>query len=199
MKQCSKCQISQPFSNFSKDPRNKDGHQSQCQPCRKAAKKIVNDARAGIVTTHQKVCNKCKTDKPADQFFKDKGIADGLSTVCKTCKTETTMAWRSANREKYNENQRKQHAKNYTRNRLYRYDLTPDEYNGMLLAQDNKCAICNCPPQGTRPLVIDHSHSTGKVRGLLCYGCNRALHVLETVDLLEKAEAYLKKYQGDKN
>lgn len=195
MKKCSKCNTDRSFEEFSKDTRNKDGYQSQCQICRKAAKKLFNEARSGIVTTASKTCNKCNKHKLAGEFFKDKGISDGLSTICKTCKTETTMAWRAANREQYNANQRKQHAKNYTRNRLYRYDLTPDEYNGMLTAQDNKCAICNCPPQGTRPLVIDHNHDTGAVRGLLCYGCNRALHVLENAELLAKSQNYLKKHE----
>lgn len=195
MKKCSKCKVERAFTDFSPDKKNKDGYQSQCQICRKASKKAFNEARAGIVTVDNKTCNKCNNNKTASEFFKDKGIADGLSTICKSCKTETTMAWRAANREQYNANQRKQHAKNYTRNRLYRYDLTPEEYSSMMVAQDNKCAICNCPPQGTRPLVIDHHHDSGKVRGLLCYGCNRALHVLEEAELLAKAQDYLSKYK----
>lgn len=195
MKTCSKCNTTREYALFSKDIRNKDGYQSQCQVCRKEAKKKVNDARAGIVTVTNKVCNKCGKHKQSQDFFKDKGISDGLGTICKVCKTEATMAWRFANREKYNENQRKQHKKNYVRNRLYRYDLTPEEYAALLLSQNNKCAICEKPPKGKRPLVVDHRHSDKKVRGLLCYGCNRALHILESIELLAKAQAYLKKYE----
>ena len=195
MKTCSKCHNTLELKFFSKDARNKDGFQNQCQVCRKAQKTAVNKARTGIVSVTSKTCNKCEQTKNAESFFKDRGISDGLSTVCKVCKTETTMAWREQHRDRYNENQRKQHAKNYLRNRLYRYDLTPEEYNNMLVAQDNKCAMCKTPPQGKRPLVIDHNHKTKAVRGLLCYGCNRALHVLETEELLKKAMDYLNKHK----
>lgn len=74
-----------------------------------------------------------------------------------------------------------------------RYDLTPEEHAKMMHDQKGVCAICEKLPNGKRPLVVDHNHTTGKVRGLLCYGCNRALHILEAADLLQKALAYLKK------
>lgn len=42
-------------------------------------------------------------------------------------------------------------------------------------------------------LVVDHCHVTGKVRGLLCHNCNRALGLLkDSVDNLSKAIDYLK-------
>lgn len=198
MKTCNKCNTPKELSEFKVDPRNKSGLQGICRDCNMTAGRELRARRALAGATKivsEKTCNKCNKCKPSSEFFRDTGTADLLATICKVCKTESSMAWRAANREQYNENQRKQHAKNYTRNRLYRYDLTPGEYNGMLLVQDNKCAICNCPPQGTRPLVIDHNHDTEAVRGLLCYGCNRALHVLENVELLAKAQGYLKKHQ----
>jgi hypothetical protein len=44
----------------------------------------------------------------------------------------------------------------------------------MLARQGGACAICKQPPT-RRPLFVDHCHTTGKVRGLLCHGCNAAL------------------------
>lgn len=49
------------------------------------------------------------------------------------------------------------------------------DYELMLRDQNGCCAICKTkPPKGKR-LDIDHDHSTGEVRGLLCGLCNRGL------------------------
>jgi len=54
-------------------------------------------------------------------------------------------------------------------------DLTPAQHAEMLNNQHGVCAICGKIQKGKRPLVVDHDHETGKVRGLLCYGCNRIM------------------------
>jgi hypothetical protein len=41
----------------------------------------------------------------------------------------------------------------------------------MALQQGNACALCG---QG-KPEHVDHDHVSGRVRGILCFGCNRAL------------------------
>lgn len=52
------------------------------------------------------------------------------------------------------------------------YDLTIEQYDAMVLAQNGMCAICQGPPPGKFPLVVDHDHDTGRIRGLLCNTCN---------------------------
>lgn len=142
-----------------------------------------------------KTCNKCAEIKSLTEFFKDKNNkTDGHYSICKACKQKATLAHRAKHKDVYNAQMRAYRKKNYLKERLYRYKLTPEQYHKMLSDQNHVCAICQCPPKGKRPLVIDHRHSDGKVRGLLCYGCNRALHVLESIDLLTKAQEYLKKY-----
>jgi len=72
-----------------------------------------------------------------------------------------------------------------------RYDLTPEEYANLLISQDNKCAICSKDFDQTP--CVDHDHKTGKVRGLLCLGCNVALGAWENnIELFYKAMQYLK-------
>lgn len=56
-----------------------------------------------------------------------------------------------------------------------RYKITLDNFNTKLLAQGNVCASC----KQARKLCVDHDHTTGKVRGLLCDACNKALGLLE--------------------
>lgn len=76
------------------------------------------------------------------------------------------------------------------------YGITLAEYNAMLEKQDYKCAICgNEDEVEGRRLAIDHCHTKGNVRGLLCGKCNRGLGLFyDNLDLLEKAKDYLIKY-----
>jgi len=83
--------------------------------------------------------------------------------------------------------------------RLYRlkkkYNVTEEEYENMLIAQENKCAICLDEfTSNSRHIQVDHCHNTKEVRGILCGTCNRGLgQFKDNPDLLKKAAAYLEK------
>lgn len=149
-----------------------------------------NANKGKTVQLFDKTCNKCGCTKKSTEFYRDAGIADGHSTICKECKTEVSLKWRENNRAQYNATQRAYNAANYQTARIVRYGLTIEEYRALLNSQSNMCAICDKKPPGKRPLVIDHCHDTGKVRGLLCYGCNRIMHVVDNPELLAKALLY---------
>jgi hypothetical protein len=71
-----------------------------------------------------------------------------------------------------------------------RYGITPEDYDQMLKEQNGVCAICKVRKK--EKLHIDHDHKTGRVRGLLCGACNRALGLLkDNTDFLNKAIEYL--------
>lgn len=193
-KPCNKCYIIKALDQFQKDPRNKDGLQGICTECRKIKKQEIHAQRLSglnITPVDHKVCNKCGADKPISEYFADAGISDGHATICKQCKTEKSLEWRETNRERYNLGMREYRKKHSTKMRLQRYDLTEEQYTKMLEQQDHKCKICQCHPKGKRPLAVDHHHDTGTVRGLLCYGCNRAIAILDKPELLKKAMIYL--------
>lgn len=70
------------------------------------------------------------------------------------------------------ENQRYQKVRNLRR----RYKMTLDEYDSLIEKQKGVCAICGYrPTEKHRALSVDHCHSSGKVRGLLCAYCNRKI------------------------
>lgn len=77
-----------------------------------------------------------------------------------------------------------------------KYGMTLEEYDAMYQRQEGLCAICENPPKGgnssTKNLNIDHCHTTGKVRGLLCNNCNAALGLLKDDPILvERGLTYL--------
>jgi recombination endonuclease VII len=73
---------------------------------------------------------------------------------------------------------------------LKKYDLSPEQYEFMLRMQNGVCAICEKPPKAMR-LAVDHDHGDGRVRGLLCFLCNKFLVGKHTVITARKVLAYL--------
>lgn len=82
------------------------------------------------------------------------------------------------------------------KNRKGKFKISPEEFAVMLKQVGNKCEIC-CEEESCKPVLsVDHSHVTGKVRGLLCHRCNSALGWFrDDPELLEQAAAYLRRSQ----
>lgn len=79
-----------------------------------------------------------------------------------------------------------------------RYGLTLAEYHALLKKQRGVCRICRTPERElhhktkrVRALAVDHDHRTGRIRGLLCGKCNRAIGNLHSITLLKRAVTYL--------
>jgi hypothetical protein len=77
-----------------------------------------------------------------------------------------------------------------TPKRAKQLGISDDAYKRLFAAQDGGCAICGNPPK-TRRLSVDHNHRTNRVRGLLCFRCNRALPTYATSDWLRAAYEYV--------
>lgn len=72
-----------------------------------------------------------------------------------------------------------------------KYDISWDQYQEMFETQNGVCAICSIDKED-ETLHVDHCHTTGKVRGLLCGCCNRALGLFkDSPEILSKAEEYV--------
>ena len=77
---------------------------------------------------------------------------------------------------------------------LKHYKISLDEYEKLFTKQMGCCAICGTHQSVLlKRLAVDHNHSDGKVRGLLCHGCNTSLFIVEDKQRLENAIAYLEK------
>jgi Autographiviridae endonuclease VII len=153
------------------------------------------------VLSRHKTCSKCEEVKPLHKFSRHAQSSDGRRPDCKECQARRNAVWylkdqpqRQAARASYYERNRehvlarqKQYAaanpdkiaKNARRNRLKAYGLSLEEYDQLFLEQGGVCLICKRPETITRNLPVDHDHTTGKVRGLLCTPCNSVLGLVD--------------------
>ena len=145
-----------------------------------------------------KNCNICDLSKPIDLFYLAKTGKFGRRNSCKQCesiKEKNKRANRSSDKKK------KDQQRDSVRKRFSKYGLSPQDFEKLLVSQNYKCAIC-CHPipdlqkkKGASTndwAAVDHDHSTGRIRGLLCFWCNKGLgHFKDDCDLLLKALEYL--------
>lgn len=104
--------------------------------------------------------------------------------------------WKQANRERlaeYKRQYRQSHPEQNARvARKCLYGLTEGRYLRLLEEQEDGCAICGRIPGPGEALHVDHCHSTGEVRGLLCLNCNHAIGKMgDSPDRLREAADYL--------
>lgn len=77
-----------------------------------------------------------------------------------------------------------------------RYGISIEQYSSLIENQNHCCAICKLHVE---KLVVDHCHTNGNVRALLCRACNVAIGFLkEDLQIMQNAIEYVKKYKGIK-
>ena len=74
-----------------------------------------------------------------------------------------------------------------------KYNMTVEKYDSMLKEQNNCCKICSThESEFNKRLAVDHCHTTGKIRGLLCMACNILLgKAKDNINILNNAIDYL--------
>lgn len=114
---------------------------------------------------------------------------------------ERRSAWNRDNKERIRAYTNEPANKDRARNRHYlaNYGISLAEYERILMDQGGTCACCGKPPPASgrrKRLAVDHCHTTGKVRGLLCDGCNTGIGSLgDTIPGLNRAIKYLENTQ----
>lgn len=133
-----------------------------------------------------RTCSKCGAVGD-EKFNRNPDAPDGLTSRCKACIKQYSAGWYLRNKESHLAKQRVWIQKNPERRRVherkYNYGITESEFVALVAAQNGVCAICKEVPQPSQrvkdPWHVDHDHTTGRVRGLLCHFCNRALGCLK--------------------
>lgn len=158
-------------------------------------------------TVVRKHCIVCLVEKALTAFEPDRN-------TCRSCRNDRRNANRNltiehANQKSWRKNNpliiRANKRRHYYRhkekllklsrnNSLKRlYNITQEEYERLLQSQGGVCKICKTHPSKLKlKLCVDHCHGTGRVRGLLCHNCNRAIGLLrDDLDTVLSATLYL--------
>ena len=127
-----------------------------------------------------KKCTGCGVLKNPEDFSKHSGFKDGRNSRCKECKRiKANLMYANGEIKK----------RPYTyRSQLWKYRLSIEEYNKLFDLHNGACHICKLE----KKLNVDHDHTTGKVRGLLCVSCNTGIGKLgDNYDSIHRVLKYL--------
>jgi recombination endonuclease VII len=159
MKRCPECEETLPHSAYGRNKTQPDGLSFYCLACNRARNNRwyrEHRRRQGkVVRDHSWVpdgfrwCPACQRAVPHEEYTRNVRTPSGFGSQCKPCKSASDSA-----------------AYFYRR-----YKLTRDAVDAMRTAQDDRCAICGDPA----PQHLDHDHSIGAIRQLLCQRCNHGL------------------------
>jgi nitrate/TMAO reductase-like tetraheme cytochrome c subunit len=131
-----------------------------------------------------KICRSCNQERDLSLFSKDKNKKDGLRSNCKICCSKSHKNYRKNNKDKLLK---------------HKYNISLNFYDNLFIQQNNRCAICSNAFSNEKhnyKAHIDHDHTTGKVRGLLCNDCNSGIGFLkENITILSNAIKYIEKHQ----
>lgn len=130
------------------------------------------------------VCKCCGVEKELSYFSKDNNRPNHRTT-CKQCRTNSRDKEKSRERHRLYARERRKNFPDKVRQEYERcvYGKSKEDFTY------SECWIC----KSTEKLCVDHDHTTGKARGLLCHYCNIGLGVFkDNIKSLEKAAKYLK-------
>lgn len=141
-----------------------------------------------------KKCLDCNGLYSICNFTKDVSKKDGKNIYCKNC-CRRKLRQRNMS-EEYKKKRNKSRYKYKDAERGYmlktRYGITLEEFNQIFESQGKTCPICKRDKSCGKNFVVDHSHKTGKNRGILCNRCNVGLGSFkDSIELLQEAINYL--------
>lgn len=142
--------------------------------------------------------------QPIHNFTNSKRHKDGLKPWCRSCVSKNQakryQRIKSTDKEKYKKiiEQSLAYYHRVKPDLKRKYGITIEEFKHKLDSQNNCCTICkvNFNTLNKRPSV-DHNHSTGKVRDLLCNNCNTIIGLCnESIEILKNTIEYLVKHSS---
>ncbi len=152
-----------------------------------------------------KRCAKCGLLLPLDRFrFCYANGKKWLIGQCKKCQNRYVTEHRVARMKRDPEFRRKQHRRVSGYRRRNAIGVSHEEYRLMFESQNGLCAICGRPEKKlcrpghaeVKDLCADHDHATGRLRQLLCHGCNVMLgHAHDDPAILRAAADYIERHK----
>ena len=147
-----------------------------------------------------KTCCNCYKKKKLQSFYKHKATKSGVGGMCISC----LKIYYIQNR-KHLIVYKKQHYKAnkqqwIERDLLKKYNITFQQFEQMKTYQDNRCAICGQIFASRQDTHVDHNHTNGHLRGLLCRKCNLGIgYLCDSETILNQALNYIKKWRPNES
>lgn len=173
-KECRVCGERKDFINFFQEKRSRDKVGTICKECYNSShyhgrkRKTLDDFDFNI-QTNSKECHVCKERKSAEFFHRAASSRDGLTSRCISCDNKIREEQNSKKKLKLSTKQRINRIKKL-------YNISELHLSNMMDSRRGCCDICGgsliVPEDNRGSYTIDHNHSTGEVRGLLCHDCN---------------------------
>lgn len=186
---CRDCGRHRPVAEFTRNRRSRDGlafycreHMAERSARSREARRVLPrknrlTPRDLAVPDGHKWCPDCGAVKPQEAYPRTRASRTGRATYCLPCH----KARGQVSREKIGGSR--------TYHLFRRYGISAAEADVMLDLQNGRCAICAAAPA----VHVDHDHSTGAVRALLCFNCNGGLgQFKDDPDLLGVAAEYVR-------
>lgn len=124
--------------------------------------------REELLAVGQQRCSRCRTIKPLLSFSVRSSSKSLRHHWCKKCVAEDGQS--------------------------RKYGVPCQALAALFAEQRQRCAVCR---QKLKSFSVDHDHTTGRVRGLLCGTCNSGLGFFrDSVELLQEAILYLQKHSS---
>lgn len=177
------------------------GRSNRCDGCRLGQVCVACHQR-GVTRGTQSRCSTC--------YRKERSCTlcgaefNGVKSLCNRCRYESSREQRKLNWDRWVAKNPSYLQKRNEAHLKAKYGMTGDDYQLMHDEQNGLCLICNQPETALdrfrkpKRLSVDHDHSTGQVRGLLCARCNPALGLFdEDIDKLLSAVRYLARFQNN--
>ena len=146
-----------------------------------------------------KTCAKCKTPKDLNSFNLARKRKDGRNPYCKECRRTERQSTRYQDYLKKYTRCVLEKNPQYNRQVLVKskYGLTLDQIEDIFTLQGRKCLICGVTDIPSDKWAVDHDHSTGEVRGILCKKCNSGIGFLgDSIDTILNAYNYLARFKS---
>lgn len=172
----------------------------QCLGCREI-KVVSSDFYVASNGYSSARCKQCKNKQRTEWFRRDEeGNKKKTSEWGKKYRSDPIRKKKLNEKCKQYYKENREEIRKYSKNPgiknsilKYKFGITLEQYEQMLTEQNKKCKICLNAFTETKYIHVDHCHTTGKVRGLLCPQCNMALGLLKDNECsLLRAIKYLK-------
>lgn len=196
---CPRCGVFHTDATSTRRSRNRASFSSWCRSCNYASvrERRAQDPRKPRSNQSENApggpkCTKCGVLHTDGASTRRSGRLNSFNSWCRVCAGIYNRGRRANDPEKYRAYGREQRTKRPLYRRCRTYGITPADWEKMRAEQENKCAICQ--QEFVKTPNVDHCHSTGKVRGLLCSVCNVHLPLIENPKTLAAAIEYLKRH-----